>query len=134
MKPVNIIIVEDSAVFREGLKFFVENILSCVVIAEASNGEEFLQLKNKHLADIILMDIQMPVLNGIDAVLKDRNNHLRKIIAITSFEDMVYLNQLIEAGFRGYLNKNNIYNKLKKAIEIVAGGGLYFPDSIKMDI
>lgn len=133
MNAVKIIVVDDSATFREGLRFFIENMLFCTVIAEASNGHEFLQLKNKHLADIILMDIQMPTLNGIEAVLNDDNNYLRKFIAISSFEDKVYLTQLLETGFKGYISKNNIYKELKKAIELVAAGCLYFPDNIKVE-
>lgn len=133
MNPLKIIIVDDSPVFREGLKFFIENILSCEVIAEAADGSGFLQLKNKHIADIILMDIQMPEQNGIETVLKDQNNHLRKFIAISGFEDDVYLYQLVHAGFKGFLNKRNIYRDLKDAIVSVTEGKLFFPDSLKIN-
>lgn len=127
MDSFKLIIVDDSAIFREGLRFFLEKILSYTVLSEASDGSEFLQLKNKHLADVILMDIHMPVLNGIDAMMKDKNNYLLKTIAITGFDDPIYLNQLIEAGFKGYINKNNVYKEIKTAIENVANGHLYFP-------
>lgn len=131
MSLIKVIVVDDSAMFREGLRFYLEKILSYHVIAEASNGEDFLKLPNKHLADVILMDIEMPVLNGIDAVLKDPDSNLKKIIAITSFEEKIYLSKLFESGFKGYINKQNIYTELKKAIHCVVEGKFYVPDSIK---
>lgn len=130
--PVKIIVVDDSQMFREGLRFYLEKILCYIVIGEASNGSEFLQLNNKHQADVILMDIEMPVLNGIDTVKSDPDNNLKKIIAITSFEEKVYLTKLLETGFKGFISKKNIYGELKKAIDCVLNGGLYMSDRMRI--
>jgi DNA-binding NarL/FixJ family response regulator len=132
MSLIKVIVVDDSVMFREGLKFYLEKILFYQVIAEASNGDEFLKLPDKHLADVILMDIEMPVLNGIDAVLKDPDSNLKKIIAITSFEEKIYLSKLFESGFKGYINKKNIYTDLKNAILCVVEGKFFVPESIKI--
>lgn len=131
MGLIKIIVVDDSAKFREGLRFYLEKILMYTVIAEAENGEEFLKLENSEQADVILMDIEMPKLNGIDAVSKDPAKHLKKIIAITSFEERVYLTKLFDTGFKGYISKKNIYNDLKKAIDCVMGGDYYLPENLK---
>ncbi|HEX3009170.1 MAG TPA: response regulator transcription factor [Bacteroidales bacterium] len=130
--PLKIIIVDDSEVFREGLKFFIEYLLEYQVIYEARSGMEFLELKYKNEADIILMDIHMPVLNGIETFSRDLDNNLRKTIAISNLDEDIYLDKLIEVGFKGYLNKNSIYKELKGAIDVVFEGGLYFPEKIKM--
>lgn len=127
MGEIKIIIVDDSATFREGLRFYIETILHLTVIDEVCNGEEFIRLNNKSKADIILMDIEMPVLNGIDAARLFLQDHINRIIAITSFEDKVYLTQLIEAGFKGCICKKNIHDELKDAILRVLEGKLYFP-------
>lgn len=131
MSLIKVILVDDSAKFREGLRFFLENILSCQVIAEASNGAEFLNLQNRHQADIILIDIEMPVLNGIDAVLRVDENAQGNIIAISSFDETHYLEQLKCAGIKGFINKNNMYHELKKVMGSVLNGELYKPGNLK---
>ena len=130
---MKIIIVDDNKTFREGIKYFLERCLNYDVIEIVDDGAAFLKLKNVHTADIILMDIQMPQINGIHAtkrVLWDMN--YLKIIAITMYNDNAYLTELIEAGFKGYVIKNQIYEELQKAIETVASGKLYFPSYIKL--
>ncbi|NJO69344.1 MAG: response regulator transcription factor [Bacteroidetes bacterium] len=124
----SIILVDDSDTFREGLKFYLENILSCHVCAEASNGKEFMQLKNKCLADIILMDLEMPEMSGIETARLFLSEYSKNIIAITSYEDNIYLIGLKEAGFKGYINKKNIYDELQNAMKQVMGGKIYFPE------
>ena len=92
---MKVIIVDDSRIFREGLKFFIQENSNWQVISEASNGQEFLELNNLHLADIVLIDIEMPVMDGIEATKKVLWQHPNlKIIAITMYMDKVYLKQL----------------------------------------
>jgi YesN/AraC family two-component response regulator len=131
MTLIKVILVDDSARFREGLKFFLENILYCQVIAEASNGAEFLNLRNRHQADIIFMDIEMPVLNGIDAVSLVEENAKGNIIAISSFDETHYVEQLNRTGIKGFINKNNMYHELKKVMASVLNGELYTPGNLK---
>lgn len=129
---MKVIIVDDSKAFRNGLKYYLQKDYHYEIIGEASNGAEFLSLKNIHQADVILMDIQMPEINGIKAarkVLWDMN-HL-KIIAITMYKERAYLRELIEAGFKGCVFKNEIYNKLNIIIEKVADDQICFPEDIK---
>lgn len=130
---MKIIIVDDSKSFRKGLKYFLQKEYQYEVISEANNGIEFLKLQNVHQANIILMDIQMPELNGIKATKNAlwQSNYL-KIIAITMYEDRAYLSELIGAGFKGCVIKNRIYEDLPAAIDRVSQGKLYFPVSLKL--
>lgn len=130
---MKIIIVDDSKAFREGLKYFLQKDQQYEVTWEANNGIEFLKLKNMHQADIILMDIQMPELNGIKATKKALwdTNYL-KIIAITMFEDKAYLSELIGAGFKGCVIKSRIFEDLHAALDTVSQGKLFFPVNLKI--
>ncbi len=130
---MKIIIVDDSKAFRDGLKYYLQKNLHYEIIGEANDGSEFLNLPNIHHADVILMDIQMPELNGIKTakrILWDMN--YLKIIAITMYEDRAYLRELVGAGFKGFVIKNKIYKDLSAAIDKVSKGKLSFPEYIKL--
>ena len=130
---MKIIIVDDNETFRENLKYYIEEFLFFEVIGEAANGESVLALNNIHLADIILMDIEMPILNGIKATKQILfRNKYAKIIAITNYEEKAYLIELISAGFKACVFKNNLNNEIAIAIEKVMNGELHFPKDINM--
>jgi DNA-binding NarL/FixJ family response regulator len=125
------ILVDDNRTFRERIKYYLENILNHEVICMAENGEEFLAMECKYEADIILMDIEMPKLNGIETVQKAlwENSHF-KFITATSYTDKAYLNELIGAGFKSCIFKTNIYDELQDAIIAVMNKKLYFPKEL----
>jgi DNA-binding NarL/FixJ family response regulator len=128
-----VIIVDDNDTFREGIKFYLENILSFEVIALLKNGEDFLESGNMNKADVILMDIEMPKLNGI----KTTKMALWQwkslcIIAITSYQDKAYLSEFLGAGFRGCVFKENIYQELDTAIKTVLNGQYYYPKNMNL--
>ncbi len=131
---MKIILVDDNVKFRTELKKYIETNLGHTIIGEASSGSEFLSLHNTTFADNILMDVKMDEMDGIEATKQIlwRNSYL-KIIAITMYTDNMYLLQLIEAGFKGCINKYNIYNQLPVALEVVKKGRFYFPDDIRLD-
>lgn len=133
MKKLKIIMVDDNVQFRTNLKKYLECNLECVIIGEASDGVEFLELPRISLADIILMDIAMEEMDGMEATKRAiwSYSHL-KIIAITMHMEKVYLRQLIESGFRGCVFKPDIYSQLFTAIETVLDGKIYMPDNIQL--
>jgi DNA-binding NarL/FixJ family response regulator len=129
-----IIMVDDNIPFRTNLKKYIESDLNCSVIAEASNGREFLEIPSIYLADVILMDIAMEEMDGIEATKKALWKHPNlKIIAITMHSEKIYLIQLIEAGFRGCVFKPDIYNQLALAMDTVMKGKIFMSDTIPIE-
>jgi len=130
-EPLKIIIVDDSYMYRRVMKEFLENELSCNVIGEAANGREFLELDCIPNVDIVLMDIQMPVLTGLDAVKQMLITHPKtKVIAVTMYNDKVYMSQLIEIGFKACVLKTTFFDDIIPAFDKVLKGGMYFKDDI----
>ena len=131
---MKIIIVDDNAVIREGLKYFLEKKLDCEIIGEASNGFELLGLENINTADIILLDIHMPGMDGIRTAerLSWQFNHV-KTIAITMHENLWHLTELIGAGFKGCVFKHEIYENLPHVMETVMNGNVSFPNGMKLN-
>ncbi len=131
---IKIILVDDNDPFRTALKKILINKLQVQIIGEASCGAEFNQLSNLHLADVILMDIMMPDIDGITLTKKALwDNKYFKFISITMHYDKVYLTSLVEAGFRGCVFKSNIFSEIPDAIKTVMAGKLYFPENILLD-
>ena len=127
MKKPDIIIVDDHQIFRQGIKSIItlENIAT--VIGEASNGDEFLKLLTYLKPDLVLLDIDMPVMNGM--VASEKALELMpdlKIIAFTMFGDEEYFIRLIELGIVGYILKSSDISELEKAIKIIMKGEKYF--------
>lgn len=131
MNQIKIIIVDDHAIFRNGLKILLEKNKKYVVVAEASNGEEFLDLITKFPADIVFMDINMPKLDGIHATKRAVDLYKNiKIIALTSFSDKETLNKMLAAGVDGFMHKNIEPGEIDLAIQHILAGHNYFSDEI----
>ena len=130
-KTPTIIIVDDHLIFRQGLKSIIsiENIAH--VIGEASNGIEFLQLLEHMTPDLVLMDIDMPHMNGLDATEKaiEMMPSLR-IIAFSMFSDEEYYYKMIDRGVKGFILKSCGINELENAIQTVMNGGNYFSNEL----
>lgn len=131
MEKYKILIVDDHEVFRMGLKLLLNMIDNVMVVGEASNGKEFLDMVSSTDADIIFMDINMPILDGIDATEKAlKISPKLKIIALTTFGDVEYFNKMIYAGVEGFMLKNSGFQDFKTAIEKVMKGGNYFSEEL----
>jgi len=124
-------IVEDHHIFRKGLHLLLKEMPEVTVCGEAGNGQEFLNSYEKLQPDIVFMDIQMPVMNGIDATREamKRSPEL-KILAISMFGEEEYLVSMLEAGVKGFLLKTVEEHELKKAIALVADNKNYFSDEL----
>ena len=130
-KKIKILIVDDHELFREGLKFILNQNSEFEVIAEAENGEEFLLKLDKNKPDIVLMDIEMPKMNGIKAsvLAKARFPNL-KIIVLSSYGDEVYYSDMIKAGVLGFVLKKTGINELEEAIITVNSGRNFFSQEL----
>ena len=130
MKP-QIIIVDDHLIFRQGLKSLITTENIATVIGEASNGKEFLELLSQLKPDLVLMDIDMPHMNGMVATQKalEMMPDL-KIIAFTMFGDEEYYYKMIDLGVKGFILKSSGINELEKAIRDVMEGESYFSNEV----
>lgn len=126
---LKIIVVDDHEFFRKGLVFALNKLKYVEVIAEASNGQEFLTILETKPVDIVLMDISMPTLNGKEAskLALSRFPDL-KIIILSSHQDETSLEEMIEIGVKGFLLKNIDKDTLDHALQLVANNNPYFSD------
>jgi len=133
-KP-NIILVDDHDVFRQSLKSIItiENIAK--VIGEAANGAAFMELLSSLQPDLVIMDIDMPVMNGVEATQKAMElNPDLKIIVFTMFGDEEYYYRLIDLDVKGFILKSTGINELEFAIHAVMKGDSYFSKELLRDI
>jgi two-component system, NarL family, response regulator NreC len=132
-KKINLILVDDNLIFRTTLRKFLQSEFQYNVIGEVSSGKEFFALSNIGSADVILMDLQMPEMDGYAITRRARINYSQiPVIAITMHAEKAYLEELISAGFKGCVFKPDIYMNLNKAIEAVLNDKYYFPPEIKV--
>lgn len=130
-KKTRIIIVDDHHIFREGLKYVLTTFSDFEVVSEAENGNEFLKIIENIHADIVLMDIEMPEMNGIEATkIAVKKYPGIRIIALTSFTDDIYYYNMIKAGALGFLYKKSGPDELEKAIYNVVKGANYFSQEL----
>jgi DNA-binding NarL/FixJ family response regulator len=127
----NILIVDDHKIFREGLSFVISQMSGFKVIGAASNGHDFLNMIDDLDVDIVLMDISMPGINGIDATAKAlEKHHDLKVIALSMFCDREYYYKMIQAGASGYILKDSGREELLKALNTVVNGEKYFSQKL----
>jgi DNA-binding NarL/FixJ family response regulator len=128
---IYITIVDDHELFRDGLKLVLSQIKLDLIISEASNGQEFLVSLKEQVPDIVLMDINMPVLNGRETVKRALEIYPDlKIIAVTMHGEENFYMQMIEAGVKGIILKKSGKYELEQAVHEVLDGGNYFSQEI----
>jgi len=128
---IKIIIVDDHRMFRESLSDILSIKKVATVIAEASNGVELLELLDQHKPTIILMDIAMPEMDGIEATKKAIEKQPDvKVLALSSFGDEKYYYSMLEAGAKGFVIKNAGIVELQNAINEIAKGGTWFSSEL----
>ncbi|WP_339734340.1 response regulator transcription factor [uncultured Sunxiuqinia sp.] len=131
MKRLKLFLVDDHDLFREGLKLLLSEWDLIEEIYEAENGQQFIESLRQHPVDLVLLDIEMPVMNGMEAAKLAREiNPEMKIIALSMYSDENYYTSMIESGADGFLLKNSKFATVKRAIEEVAGGKNYFSQEI----
>jgi DNA-binding NarL/FixJ family response regulator len=132
---MNILLVDDHTLFRNGLKMLLDTLPEYVVTGEASNGKEFLNLIGKNHYDIVFLDIEMPEISGIDAARRAiETDPDLKIITLSMYGDEEYYDQMVDAGAKGFLLKNTNLQEVKTAIDTVMGGGNYFSQELMQNL
>ena len=131
MEKLNIIIVDDHKLFREGLKILLQNLEEVSEVWEASDGEVFLNMLRTCHPDLVLMDIEMPRVNGIEATTKALEMFPDlKVLALSMYSDEEYFQKMVDAGVCGFLLKNSEFTEVKKAINSVVQGNNYFTEEL----
>ncbi len=130
-KPIRVLLVDDHDLFRAGVRSLLQTLEDIEIVAEASNGREALSLCKAHCPDVVLMDIMMPQLNGLDATarLAAISPETRTIILSMNASDE-YILQALRCGAAGYLLKNISPWELEQAVRAVAGGETYLSPAI----
>ena len=128
---VKIALVDDHALFRNGLRGLIDGRHNCRVVAEAGDGTEFLASSEAMAADVVFMDIAMPTLSGDKATMQalERNPNL-KIICLSMFGDEKYYSQMVEAGAKGFLLKDSSIEEVFAAIEAVMNNEEYICNEV----
>ena len=131
MEKIRIIITDDHQLFRNGLKILLNAFQEFEVVGEASNGEEFLRIIKNTPADVVLMDINMPEMDGIEATRKGlKLCPAINIIALSMYGEEEYYYKMVDAGAKGFLLKDSDISEVKEAILTVRKGGSYFSQEL----
>ena len=125
-KEIKIALVDDHALFRNGLRGLIDGNQGCRIVAEASDGAEFLENEVAMSADVVFMDIAMPTLSGdkATAMALERNPDL-KIICLSMFGDEKYYSRMVEAGAKGFLLKDSSIDEVFAAVDAVMNNDEY---------
>jgi len=131
MKRIRILLADDHAVVRQGFRMILGAHADLEIVGEAGNGREAVELAASLRPDVVVMDVAMPELNGIEATrrLTAENPHIR-VVALSMHKDSVYVREILRAGARGYLLKDSVADDLVAAVRAVAGGEGYLSPAI----
>jgi len=122
MEKIKVIIADDSDFVRDGMKIILDVDDDFQVLGCASNGKEAVEIAKKEAPDVFLMDIQMPVMDGIEATAEIVRRGLGKVLILTTFDDDELVARALAAGAKGYLIKNHTPEHLKQMIKSVYNG------------
>jgi DNA-binding NarL/FixJ family response regulator len=131
MKRIRILLADDHAVVRQGFKMILQAQPDMEIVGEAGNGREAIELAEKFKPDVVVMDVAMPELNGIEATRRVTNAapHTR-VIALSMHKDSVYVREVLRAGARGYLLKDSGSDDLVSAVRAIARGEGYLSPAV----
>ena len=132
--PQSIILADDHYVVRQGLAALLQMNGAYKVVCEASNGEEAIQCAARHTPDIIILDLSMPRLNGLEATRRLRHNHpALKIIILSMYDDEAFVARALRYGADGYILKHSMEDELFQALEAVSGDQQFVSPAIDFE-
>ena len=128
---IRVIIADDHTIVREGIRMILNRVPEVTVVAEASNGREAVALVNELKPDVVVMDVIMPELDGIEAAgIIKRENPDTEIIALSMYSDRCFISEMLKAGARGFLLKDCASTELTEALYAVRNGDVYLGPSV----
>ncbi len=131
MKTTRIVLADDHTVVRKGLRLLLESVPHFQVVADAADGRRCVALVEEHQPDVVVMDIAMPILNGIEAArqISGKSPHVA-IVFLSMHSDEAYVIKALKAGARAYLLKDSAENDLISAVKAVSEGKSFFSPAI----
>ncbi len=128
--PIRVIIADDHEIFRDGFKVMLKKQTEVEIVAEAENGKELIELAKEHQPDVVITDVKMPQLDGIEATKQIKKDlpHI-EIIALTMFDEENLVIDMLEAGAKGYLLKNTNKAEVVQAVKAVYKQETYYCNS-----
>jgi DNA-binding NarL/FixJ family response regulator len=130
-----VVIVDDHTLFRNGLRILLNNMENYKVVGEASNGKQFIDLIQKDVPDLVLMDISMPVMDGIEASALAREMYPDlKIITLSMYGEEDYYYKMVDTGVKGFVLKNSDIKEVKTALDVVYEGGSFFSSELLQNL
>lgn len=134
MKSIRVLLVEDHTLVRAGIRSLLDSFSNVEVVGEAANGREALSAARHLDPNVVLMDISMPELNGLEAAARmHRSSPSVRVLMLSMHNDTEYVAQALNAGASGYLIKEAATRELEEAIHALARGDIYISESICMD-
>jgi DNA-binding NarL/FixJ family response regulator len=131
MKKIRILLADDHAMVRQGFRMILAAQPDMEIVGEAGNGRETVELAEKLHPDVVVMDVAMPELNGIEATRRLAVSAPRtRVLALSMYKDSVYVREILRAGARGYLLKDAIDRDLLSAVRSVASGEGYLSPAV----
>ncbi|NIP54915.1 MAG: response regulator [Gammaproteobacteria bacterium] len=123
MQPIRVLVADDHTLMRQGIRALLEDESDITVVGEAENGRVALQLVEELHPDVVLMDIAMPLLNGLDATYQIKRDHPEvTVLVLTMYDHEEYIRPVLTAGASGYVLKYAAANELVEAIRVVYQG------------
>ncbi|MBN6888115.1 DNA-binding NarL/FixJ family response regulator [Cytobacillus horneckiae] len=122
MEKINVIIVDDNSFIREGMKIILNSYNEFIVMGIFHNGKEAVEFCESNQVDVALLDVRMPVMNGVEATKLMTERTSAKPLILTTFDDDEYILEAIQNGAKGYLLKNNDPEQIRDAIRMVHKG------------
>jgi len=131
-KKINVLVVDDHPLMRVGIAAIIDGRPGMTTVAQAGSGEEAVELYERHLPDITLMDLRLPRMSGVHTIRSIRRTHPQaRFVVLTTYEGDEDIHQALEAGAQGYIIKGMPYDTLIDALERVHAGGRFLPSPVK---
>jgi len=128
---ITILLVDDHSYIRKGIRYLLESLGDVVVVATATNGIEAVAKARLHQPDVVVIDISMPLMNGIEATRQIRENCPgTRVLILSIYQDPFYVKNAVQAGATGYILKDGLPNELLEAIQSLYNGRPYFSRKI----
>lgn len=132
-KKIRIMVIDDQVVVRQGFVSLINTVPDMEVIAEGINGQQAIDLYNRHAPDITLIDLRMPVVGGVEAITAIRSDFPdARLIVLTTYDGDEDIYRSLQAGAKGYLLKDVFFEELETAIRTVHAGSRHIPAAIAM--